>query len=155
MSEEISQTVDQRLGQEFWTQPSNTLSEPMQLIYRNLVSVLREEIASLSNGGAVDFMVAERVAWMYSFMRERESQTGQGKGMSSLNDRNRREMNKDLIDLLLTIKKLWAADAKDDMAERVLTKVNKAIFSVIKDLPESDGRKLQSELADAFEANGL
>lgn len=151
MTEETNQTVDEKLGQEFWTQPEGALSEPMQLIYGNLVAAFREEIA-LNHGTIVDLMVAERASWMYSFMREREAGRN---GMSPLNDRNRREMNKDLIDLLLTMKKLWSADAKEDAAERVLAKVNKAIFSVIKDLPESDGRKLQSELADAFEANGL
>lgn len=152
MADELSQSIEERLGQEFWTQPQETLSEAMQLIYSNLVAIFRDEI-SQRGGELVDLMLAERAAFIYSFIREREAETGPVRGL--LNDRNRREMNKDLIDLLLTMKKLWSSEAKEGASEKVLAKVNKAIFSVIKELPESDGRKLQSELANAFEANGL
>lgn len=153
MAEELQhQTADERLGQEFWTQPEEALRNgALQLMYSNLVSVLRDEIAS-NHGSAVDLMIAERAAFMYAYMREREAMTGPGQGMS---DRGRREMNKDLVDLLLVIKKLWSVDAKNDVADKVLAKVNKSLFTVLKDLPEETGKKLQRELADAFEANGL
>lgn len=141
-------TAEERLGNEFWTQPETALrAEAMQLIYGNLISVFREEIRE-SGGGLVDLMIAERAAFMYAYNREREMAPG-------WSDRSRREMNKDLIDLLLTIKKLWASDAKNDAGERALGKAQKAIMSVLNDLPEETAKTLQREFADAFEANGI
>lgn len=152
MAEELEQTADERLGQEFWTQPEAAFrNEAMQLIYGNLVAVLRDEVTQ-SHGSVIDLMISERAAFMYSYMRDREARTGPGEGMA---DRNRREMNKDLIDLLLTIKKLWIADTTKDAGERVLAKVNKAIFEVLNDLPVDTGNKLKQELAYTFDKHGI
>lgn len=141
-------TAEERLGAEFWTQPEQAIrQEAMQLIYGNLVAVFREEIRE-NGGGLVDLMIAERAAFMYAYNREREATPG-------WSDRNRREMNKDLIDLLLTIKKLWGADQKNDAADKALAKAQKAIMSVLSELPESTGKQLQREFADAFEAHGI
>lgn len=148
MTEPTNLTAEERIGNEFWTQPETALrQEAMQLIYSNLVSVFREEIRE-NGGGLVDLMIAERAAFMYAYNREREM-------LPNWSDRSRREMNKDLIDLLLTVKKLWSTDAKNDAADRALAKAQKAIVSVLNDMPEEVGKKLQREFADAFEAHGI
>lgn len=141
-------TAEERIGNEFWTQPETALRDAaMQLIYSNLISVFREEIRE-NGGGIVDLMIAERASFMYAYNREREMSP-------NWSDRSRREMNKDLIDLLLTIKKLWATDAKNDAADRALAKAQKAIVSVLNEMPEEVGKKLQREFADAFEQHGI
>lgn len=143
----MTTAIEETLGQEFWTQPENVLSEVFNLMYSQSIQVLREEIRE-RNGGVVDYMLIERMAFIYAFMRQREA-------AGDIADRNRREMLKDWLELAIQMKKLWSAEDRDNMADILLRKVNKAVFEAVKDLPTNQGAQVQHALAESFANQGL
>lgn len=146
-------SLEETLGEEFFTQPQNVITNTaIQLMYSNLVQVFKEEITE-RGGSVLDIMLGERAAFLYAYQRNLESDPESWE--RSAPARTRREMTKDLIDLLTNIKKLWMSEDRNDGGERVLAKVNKAIFDAIKEMPEEQGKALQRDLAASFEANGL
>jgi predicted transcriptional regulator len=146
---ELVPTPEETLGDEFWTQPDTALTEEFRFIYAQVLGVFRAEVRE-RGGSAIDFLLVERMAFMYAYLRQREAEP-----RANLADRTRREMNKDWIDLASNMKKMWNAEDKDSTAEVVLKKVDKAIFNAIKDLPERQGRAVQEALAQSLEAVGL
>lgn len=142
-------TPEAILGDQFWAQPETALTEEFSFIYAQVLAVFRDEVRERS-GAAIDLLLVERMAFMYAYLRQREAEP-----RANLSDRTRREMNKDWLDLATSMKKMWVAEDKDNTAEVVLKKVDKAIFNAVKDLPEAQGRNVQEALAHSLEAVGL
>lgn len=140
-------TTEETLGQEFWTQPDGVLNEVFNLMYSQSLQVLREEVRE-RKGSGVDYMIVERLAFMYAYLRQRESE-------GDMTDRNRREMLKDWLELATSMKKLWTAEDKDNQSENLLKKVNKAILDAVKDMPAGQSVELQRALAESFASQGL
>lgn len=142
-------SAEETLGVEFWTQPENMFggNEVFSLMYATVLQVFRDENRTRS-GSAIDLLIAERIAAMYVYLRYRESN-------DDLVDRTRREFNKDVLDLLTLMKKLWLTEDKGNEAEVILKKVNTAVSSVLRDMPESQARNLQRDLAESLAAQGL
>lgn len=149
MSDNLNQTPEEALGTEFWAQPEDVLSPEYGLIYAQVISILRRE-HDARGGSAVDLLLIERMAFMYSYLRMREAFTE-----DAMTDRTRREMNKDWIDLAANMRKMWSAEDKDSTADKILQKVDKAVQVALKDLAADEGRKVQKALAEAFENSGL
>lgn len=147
----MTATPEETLGQEFWTQPETLFggNEVFSLMYSTVLAVFREENRQ-RNGSAIDLLVAERIASMYVYLRFREADVD-----TPMTDRTRREMNKDVLDLLTQMKKLWLSEDRDNAAEAVMKKANGAILNALKDMPESEARAIQRALAESFEASGL
>lgn len=150
MAERLDQTPQESLGSEFWVQPDDAWAgDPhYSFIYSQVVNVLLAERGSLASG--LDLMLIERLAKMYSYLRMREA-------FEDMTDRTRRELNKDWIELAVSLKKLWAADDRGEGtgAEKLLTKVNVAIKNAIKDLPPGAGQRAYAAIVDSFEREGL
>lgn len=140
-------TTEETLGAEFWVQPDTALDETFRLMYSQLLQVFREEVRE-RDGGALDYMIVERLAFMYVFLRMREAD-------SEMTDRNRRELQKDWLELATSMKKLWTAEDKENASENLLKKVNKAVLEVVKDLPANQSIQIQQALAESFASQGL
>lgn len=139
------------LGAEFWTQPAGVLSETFSFMCAQLASVLRDERRHLGEIPVADIVLIERFSFGYAFLRQREASIED----NAMTDRTRREMNKDIIEMLLMLKKSWHAEDKDSAQDTILKKVNKAILNAVKDMPDAEGRRLQSILAESFAAEQL
>ena len=142
-------SVEERLGAEFWVQPSSALKEEYNFIYANALAEFRTAVRD--RGGSVfDYILAERLAFNYAILRQREADQEQ-----ELTDRTRRELNKDLIEFTLALKKIWNSEDRVDQAEAVLKKVDKAVWEAIKELPADVGEQLQKRLAKTYAEVGL
>ena len=138
------------LGDEFWRQPQEALDETFNFMYSQAIAILRTEVRE-RGGSLTDFMLAERIAFLYAYLRQRESGIGDG----DFSDRTRREMNKDWRELATSMKKLWNGEDNANRAEIVLKKVNTAIQEAMKDMPVTQAAALSSALTDSFEKQGL
>lgn len=154
MANSLDQTAEEILGEEFWTQPDGVLSTEFNLIYAQVLSVLREEVRS-RGGSSIDFLIVERMAFSYAYLRFRETQSADAENGNAITDRTRREMNKDWLDLATSMKKMWNSEDKENLGEAILKKVNKAIFEAVKELPEAQAREIQGRLAESFGSVGL
>ena len=148
---ETAPTAEDVLGTEFWVQPEDTLSPPFNLMYVQLSQVLRDEWRT-RNGSVLDLPVIERMAYMYAYLRQRES----GLRDDIPTDRTRREMNKDWIELAVAMKKMWASEDKDGGGrELVLKRVNEAVASALDGLPKERAAEVKRALAISFESHGV
>lgn len=139
--------VESTLGQEFWTQPEGVLNEVFNLMYSQSLQVLREEVRE-RGGSGVDYMLVERMAFMYAYLRQRETDR-------DMTDRNRREMLKDWLELATSMKKLWHTEDKDNQSENLLKKVNKAVLDAVKSMPAGQSADVQRALMESFASQGL
>lgn len=149
MSAPTLSPTEEALGNDFFVQPAGVLEDVFGFIYAQALGALRDEVRS-RQGTALEYMVVERIAFMYAYLRQREAEPE-----SDLTDRTRREMNKDFLDISMALRKLWATDDSKNVEEAVLRKVNKAVFDGLKALPEAQAQEIQYALAGSFEAAGL
>jgi hypothetical protein len=137
------------LGDNFWAQPEAALNEEFRFIYAQVLGVFRAEVAE-RGGSAIDLLLVERMAFMYAYLRQRESEP-----RVNLTDRTRREMNKDWLDLATSMKKMWNLEDRDNADEIILKKVEKAVTKAFKDMPESQGRAAQEAMVNALAEVGV
>lgn len=151
----VQSDTEEALGVEFWTQPEHALDEVHQFIYAQALSALRGEVRE-RDGGILDYMIVERFAFSYAILRMREAGvTAGGDEAQPLTDRTRREMNKDWLEFTLALKKIWNSEDKVDQSELVLKRVNAAVNSALKDMPETQARIVQNALVESFAAHGV
>lgn len=140
---------EEALGAEFWVQPVDALTPTFGFMYAQALAALRLEVRERS-GSVIEFMLIERIAFMYAYLRQRESDSE-----NDMTDRTRREMNKDWLEISMTLRKMWGSEDNKNAEEVILRKVNKAIFEATKELPADQAKELQNALAGGFEAVGL
>jgi hypothetical protein len=150
MNDKITSTPEEILGAEFWTQPEGLLDPEFSLMASLLASAFKDERRAQGPLTVEDIVLIERFSFCYSFLRQREARIE-----DSMADRTRREMNKDIIDLLIMMKKLWTAEDKENAQDVILRRVQKAVSEAVKDMPPAEGRRVQALLADSFQSSGL
>lgn len=144
----LAQTAEEQLGVEFWEQPEGAFATPeYDFIYTQVVSAMRSERGIQAS--SIDLLLIERFAKMYAYQRMREA-------FDDLNDKTRREMNKDVVELALQLKKLWASDDKGEGGEKLLQRVNEAVKDACQNrLAPTIGQKAYVALMESFDEVGL
>lgn len=144
--------VEQALGADFFEQPRSALREPFSVIYASALNEFRKTVRN-RDGNVFDYILAERLAFSYAILRQREADTGEEE--DRLTDRTRRELNKDMIEFTISLKKIWNSEDRTDQSEALLKKVDKAVVDAMKSIPKDQAEILQSVLAKEFVKVGI
>lgn len=140
--------VEEALGAEFWSATQGALEPEFDLIRTLAATALRAEVRDRT-GSALDFMLIERLAFMYAYLRQAEAT--EGTSITAL-----RSLQKDWLDLATNMKKIWNAEVKDNQQEILLKKVDKSIGTVFEQLPDTpEYRNIKKMFAESFQANGV
>lgn len=140
---------EHKMPVEFWVQPELLIKDAsVKLMYAEVAAQLRDECEA-RGGDVLDYMLAERSAALYGYIRDRETTAG------FANDRNRKETLQLWVSLATTVKKAWAADEESKIAARTAALVTKCMSVALETIPYDYRGTATETLREELSAAGL
>lgn len=133
------------LPNEFWALPDATIdTDALQLIYAEITARLREESIKRGVTGTLEMMMAERIAFLYTWIRDREASGGFEQ------DRNYKELLQLWNQMAVSFQKTQIVDY-ESMRDALIQHVAATIQGALEDVDPEVASAVSSKITEAFE----
>lgn len=138
------------LGDEMWTVVEGSITSPaMQRLYTTLVTQIHGELTRTPGAGVIEAMIAERVVFVYVYLRDREARVGEEGGFA--HDRQHKEHNQLWHTMAVSLSKMsTAAKSDEQIRKHVLQEVVKHILAAIETFPKDSRMAIVERIEMAF-----